>query len=66
MEDLGIGTVQCSTDLASLSYDLSDLIEVTGPDSEGKRQQLVINLTFVPGWLGRRELALGDELQLRL
>jgi len=26
--DLGIGTVQCSTDLASLSYDLSDLIEV--------------------------------------
>jgi len=26
--DLGIGTVHCSTDLATLSYDLSDLIEV--------------------------------------
>merc|ERR1719234_372669 len=26
--DLGIGTVHCSTDLAALSYDLSDLIEV--------------------------------------
>ena len=40
VEDLGIGTVQCSTDLASLSYDLSDLIEVTAPHSEGKRQWL--------------------------
>ena len=40
VQDLGIETVHCSTDLASFSYNLTHLIEVLVPDDEGERQQL--------------------------
>ena len=40
VQDLGIETVHCSTDLASFSYNLTHLIEVHVPDDEGERQQL--------------------------
>ena len=36
--DLGIGTVHCSTDLATLSYDLSDLIEVLANHDDDAKQ----------------------------
>ena len=36
--DLGIGTVHCSTDLAALSYDLSDLIEVLDNYADDKQR----------------------------
>ena len=47
--DLGIGTVHCSTDLATLSYDLSDLIEVT--DNYGDaNNELDHLLARLDGW----------------
>ena len=48
--DLGIGTVHCSTDLATLSYDLSDLIEVLANYDVDANNELDHLLARLDGW----------------